>query len=52
MSDGTEGGTTLAYDIVPSAIGSFPTQLKAIGGKLFFSANDGIVGRELWKYVP
>lgn len=52
MSDGTEGGTALAYDIVPGFSGSSPTQLKSISGKLFFSANDGVVGRELWKYQP
>jgi len=33
----------------PGAAGSFPTQLTNVNGTLFFRANDGIHGEELWK---
>ena len=61
-SDGTEAGTTLVKDIYPgdscnfayygyycSPNGSFPSDLTNVNGMLFFSADDGTDGRELWK---
>src|SRR5262249_11737905 len=53
-SDGTAAGTVLVKDIRPgSAHGvppsSSPSSLTAVGDQLFFSANDGVHGRELWK---
>jgi ELWxxDGT repeat protein len=52
-SDGTTVGTTMVKDINPGVIGYGSNQvlnnLTAIGGTLFFSANDGTHGYELWK---
>jgi len=51
-SDGTEAGTVLVRDIDPrtnkSGIGDRP-ELAAVGNTLFFVANDGEHGFELWK---
>jgi ELWxxDGT repeat protein len=60
-SDGTSKGTVLVKDIFPGGSGYFnphtdsygysssPRDLTAVGGTLFFSANDGVHGFELWK---
>ena len=58
-SDGTEAGTVLVKDINPGINtddpnfpypnGSFPSNLTAVGNTLYFSANDGTAGNELWK---
>jgi ELWxxDGT repeat protein len=53
-SDGTKAGTVMVKDIDPrpqdeTDYGYGPTGLTALGGTLFFSANDGPHGRELWK---
>src|SRR5262249_28805753 len=54
-SDGMAAGTLLVKDIRlgTSPYGfrssSYPSNLTAVGGALFFTANDGISGRELWK---
>ncbi|NIQ30500.1 MAG: PQQ-binding-like beta-propeller repeat protein, partial [Acidobacteria bacterium] len=51
-TDGTEAGTVLVKDIRtdPSpAFGSDPMPIGSAGGYLFFTADDGINGRELWK---
>lgn len=53
-SNGTDAGTTLVKDINPIVNGSVnqpstPTQLVAVGDKLFFVATDGVNGRELWR---
>src|SRR5262245_36433369 len=54
-SDGTAAGTVLVKDIRPGsssygyAYGSDPKNLTAAGGRLFFAANDGVNGTELWK---
>lgn len=55
-SDGTEKGTYLVRDIDSALYGgmgspesSNPTDLVNWNGTLFFAANDGVKGRELWK---
>ena len=53
-SDGTAAGTVMVKDIYPglSSSGgwsSSPTALTVIGGTLYFAANDGTDGTELWK---
>jgi ELWxxDGT repeat protein len=60
-SDGTPGGTAMELDIrpglcpppfigaAPGPCSSYPSQLTAFDNKLFFSADNGIVGTELWK---
>jgi len=62
-SDGTVAGTTLVKDINPGTTrhydyygnpfdvpsGSFPSRLTSANGTLFFMADDGVHGRELWK---
>ena len=47
MSDGTTA--TLAADINPF-FGSNPTDLTAFGGDLYFRADDGVNGAELWRF--
>src|SRR5262249_21719023 len=57
-SDGTAAGTTLVKDIFPGgfwdtwnyhANNSNPSNLTNVNGTLFFTADDGVHGRELWK---
>ena len=52
-SDGTEAGTVLVKDIDPDRrrrrATHGPSYLTAVGGTLFFTADDGIHGEELWK---
>ncbi|WGV29016.1 ELWxxDGT repeat protein [Halotia branconii] len=56
-SDGTQAGTVLVKDINPGSFGSFPSQdfnynfpsnLTVVNDILYFAANDGIHGAELW----
>jgi len=55
VSDGTVGGTKLAANLNPglneegSPESSFPTSLTVVGDELFFSANNGETGEELFK---
>ena len=55
VSDGTAEGTQLVADINAGSsnygysYGSYPNQLTVVGDELFFSANDGEVGDELFK---
>jgi ELWxxDGT repeat protein len=58
-SDGTWAGTRLAHDINPGGGSSYPggadcecSHLASISGRLFFSADDGVHGQELWKATP
>ena len=54
-SDGTNAGTVMVKDIYPGyttsgiAYSSEPRNLTNVNGTLFFTANNGINGRELWK---
>ena len=50
-SDGTASGTVLVKDINPGPTGGFVPEtgrFKKAGGKLFFTASDGVHGMELW----
>lgn len=50
-SDGTTAGTVLVKDINPGPQGSIPlniNNLASFKGKLYFNANDGAKGPELW----
>lgn len=47
-SNGTGPATSFA-DLRPGSVGSNPTDLTAVGGLLYFVANDGITGQELWR---
>ena len=55
-SDGTAIGTTLVKDIMPpgytSSSSSDPAGFTNNNGVLYFTANNGLNGRELWKYNP
>ena len=58
-SDGNESGTTRVKDINPGSAGSYHTAFTAYTGEqpgftafdgaLYFLANDGVYGYELWK---
>lgn len=45
------GGSTavLVKDILPGGLGSAPAELTDVNGTLFFTADDGVSRRELWK---
>ncbi len=53
FSDGTSAGTRLVKDIQGPISGvnqgSNPTSMLWVNGTLYFAADDGIVGKELWK---
>jgi ELWxxDGT repeat protein len=57
VTDGTPAGTTLVKDINPGGGGSYPTigyspglgQLAVLSGKLYFAADDGTNGEQLWR---
>jgi ELWxxDGT repeat protein len=51
-SDGTESGTALVADINPGPGSSEPASLTTLGNCVFFSANDGTTGVELWVFPP
>ena len=51
-SNGTDAGTLRLGDIRPGEQSSAPASLTNVGGTLYFTANDGTHGRELWRYVP
>ncbi|MGB3799886.1 MAG: hypothetical protein WA952_08705 [Lewinella sp.] len=50
-TDGTAIGTFLVADIQPGTASSDPTNFFAYGAFTYFSADDGVVGAELWKYA-
>jgi len=47
-SDGTPNGTVLVKDINPGSAASNPALLTLAAGHLFFTADDGVHGTELW----
>jgi len=54
VSDGTAAGTTMVKDVYPGQTNgnpnsSGPAYLAVLGNKIFFGANDGKVGNELWE---
>ncbi|WP_224369643.1 ELWxxDGT repeat protein [Hyalangium versicolor] len=49
VSDGTEAGTRRLADIAPGPYSSNPRQFTRMGDSLFFVANDGTAGFELWR---
>lgn len=48
VSDGTFDGTFLVREIRDSGV-PFPQEFSAWNGVLYFSADDGVTGRELWR---
>jgi ELWxxDGT repeat protein len=48
-TDGTVAGTRLVQDIYPGAEGSGPAEFTRVGDHVFFGADDGQRGDELWK---
>jgi ELWxxDGT repeat protein len=52
QTKGTAASTTLAMDIEPGLRGSDPRDFMTDGYRLFFSAFDGMHGRELWVAEP
>jgi ELWxxDGT repeat protein len=49
LEDRTAPATFLLKDIRPGASGSSPRQMVNVNGVIFFIANDGSTGYELWK---
>jgi ELWxxDGT repeat protein len=47
-TDGTAAGTVQVADIAPGTASSSPDGLTRVGSRVFFSADDGSSGRELW----
>jgi len=49
-SNGTQMGTTLVMNLNPNfSAGSFPSNFTVFNGELYFTADDGVHGRELFK---
>ena len=48
ISNGKVGGSSLLMDINPGSASSDPSSFSTIGGRTYFSANDGVHGSELW----
>lgn len=51
-TDGTATGTHQVADISPGTGSSNPQHMFVLGDTLYFMANDGTHGYELWKYTP
>jgi ELWxxDGT repeat protein len=51
-SDGTTAGTVQVAELGAGLAGSSPESLININGTLFFTANDGVTGRELYRLSP
>ncbi len=49
ITDGTLFGTWLLADLAPGPRSSTPYSPALVGDQLFFTADDGVIGRELWK---
>jgi ELWxxDGT repeat protein len=50
VTDGTALGTHELFDLNPGAGSSYPYLIRPVDGTMFFSGNDGVVGRELWSF--
>lgn len=50
FTDGTVVGTEILLDINAGNADSTPDEFTVVGDILFFSANDGVAGRELWAF--
>ncbi len=48
-TDGTSAGTVMVGQIVPGTIGGSIEGLVAVGNVAYFTADDGVTGRELWR---
>jgi ELWxxDGT repeat protein len=48
VSDGTEAGTFMFYEIATETVIFGPADLALVGDRLFFTANDSEHGHELW----
>jgi ELWxxDGT repeat protein len=48
VTDGTPRGTRLLADIRPGGRSSFPIEFTRSGDFMFFAANDGVHGHDLW----
>ena len=48
QSDGTAAGTQPVADIAPGPSSSAPEKMRVAGGRLYFTADDGVHGREWW----
>lgn len=48
ISDGTEAGTVMLQDIAPGKPSSSPLSFTRSGDRIFFTADDGLTGVELW----
>lgn len=48
-SDGTPAGTWQVADLRPGADGAYPRNLTRVGDAVYFDADDGVAGRELWR---
>ncbi len=44
-------GVQLVYDIITGSAGSTPNLMTVYNGAMYFTANDGAHGQELWKYT-
>ena len=51
QSDGTAAGTFMVQDVRPGAGGSGPAALWTAGGRVYFTADDGAHGAELWSFA-
>src|SRR5262249_17877623 len=49
-SDGTAAGTVLVKDVFPGRDSSAPANLTNVHGLLYFTANDGVHGIEVWQH--
>lgn len=52
VTNGTPSGTGLIADINPGVGNSDPQDFVAVGSSIYFTANDGTNGRELWLGTP
>jgi ELWxxDGT repeat protein len=48
ITDGTVAGTVRIADVRPGTASSLPTTFATMGERVFFFADDGVAGRELW----